>query len=127
MGLEVIFCRDRNSLRHESIRSDLTGIIFDDMQINQFTREEMIHMFDVENLSQIRVLYGEVNIPPKVSRIFTTNCLSRIFGYSNILLVPKELTRRVTIVEVSKPLQINYNITVNNNKYENCIINTTKN
>lgn len=68
----VIFVRERQALK-EFRGKFHSGIIFDDVDPNDFTREELIHMFDVENESSIRVLYGNVTIPAGVERVFTTN------------------------------------------------------
>lgn len=117
MGRELIFCRDRNSLRNESIRTGLSGIVYDDVHLNDLSREEIIHMLDVENTSHIRVLYGVVTIPAGIPRIFTTNDANRVLrpGYS--MKVPKEIMRRVTLVNVKESLQLNVNfvnVTINN-------------
>jgi len=125
MGREVIFCRDKNSLRYESIRTDLSGIVYDDMNLSDFSREEIIHMFDTENISQIRVLYGLIMVPPGVPRIFTTNDPYRVLGSWPYGRTPTEILRRVALVDVKKPvyqLNLNFNITnviINNKKIQN--------
>ena len=117
MGLTPVFCRDRNSLRHESIRGDKTGIIYDDLHISDLSREEIIHIMDTENSTHMRVLYSVVEIPANVPRIFTTNDLNRVLKPRFSVDIPKEIMRRVTLVNVEKPLQLNVNInvTINNN------------
>ncbi len=64
--------RDINALGHQSITPD-TGLIFDDLSLKYESREVKIHHFDIENESQIRVLYKVVIIPKGTPRIFTTN------------------------------------------------------
>lgn len=115
MGRDVIFCRDRNSLRYESIRADRSGIVYDDVNLSDLSREEIIHMLDTENISHIRVLYGLVSVAPGVPRIFTTNDVNRILNTTYLSRVPKEITRRVTLVNVEESLKLNVNVNVSVN------------
>lgn len=55
MNLEVIFIRDINALGKLDIGENV-GLIFDDISLHNRTREELIHLFDLENHSQLRVL-----------------------------------------------------------------------
>lgn len=48
-------------------------IIFDDFDFRGKSREEVIHMIDVEDESQINVKHSMVCIPPGTRRIITTN------------------------------------------------------
>lgn len=115
MGRDVIFCRDKNSLRFESIRSDLSGIVYDDMNLSELSREEIIHFLDTDNHSQIRVLYGVVLMPVGVPRIFTTNDVNRIIGTFSFTRTPVEIRRRVSLVDIEKPLyQLNLNLNITN-------------
>ena len=55
MNLDVIFIRDINALGKLEIGENV-GLIFDDISLHGRTREELIHLFDIENHSQLRVL-----------------------------------------------------------------------
>ena len=61
LGRKYLLIRDKNVLGHHSITSD-TGLIFDDLSLKNESREVKIHHFDIENESQIRILYKVVII-----------------------------------------------------------------
>lgn len=103
MGYETILVRDINALGNLQIREDL-ALLFDDISLANRTREEKIHIFDTENISQIRVLYGVAVIPAGIPRAFTTNKLDRVIGSMDLDEVPKEIVRRITAVNIEEPL-----------------------
>jgi hypothetical protein len=82
------------------------ALLFDDISLANKTREEKIHIFDLENTSQVRVLYGIAIIPAGTPRAFTTNKLDRVIGSINLDEVPKEIDRRITAVNIEEPLKI---------------------
>lgn len=71
-GKKTIFIREKEELKNfrESYHD---GIIFDDVDVSTMSREELIHLFDQDNPSTIRILYRSVRIPAKVEKVFTTN------------------------------------------------------
>lgn len=71
-GKRAIFIREKEELKNfrESYHN---GIIFDDVDVSTMSREELIHLFDQDNPSTIRILYRSVRIPAKVEKVFTTN------------------------------------------------------
>ena len=97
--------RDINVLLNYDI-TEGTAIIFDDISLNSKTREEKIHFFDLENTSHVNVKFGYATIPGGTPRIFTTNDLYNIIGEKNSCHVPKELIRRLLLVNIDKPLKI---------------------
>lgn len=50
------------------------GIVFDDISINHLAPTVAIHLLDWELPRTIKVLYGSINIPAKVRKIWTSNC-----------------------------------------------------
>lgn len=83
-GVQFAFVRNKESLK-EFRNNFHKGIIFDDLDTENFTREELIHLFDVDNESQIRILYGYVTLPPKLFKIFTTNSPTKFLRNDNAL------------------------------------------
>ena len=49
------------------------GIVFDDMNFNDWSREEQLHIVEQEVPKSIRILYGTKRIPAHTKKIFTTN------------------------------------------------------
>ena len=97
MQMNWLFIRDLNGLKsldpeyHEVV-------IFDDVTVQDFDRERLIHLFDTNNPSEIRVLYGIVVITEDIKRVFTTN---------NVLQFTQNddaLKRRTLRVEISNRL-----------------------
>lgn len=95
-GIRYLFVRDIQGLKdfHSSIQK---GIIFDDLNLREMERETLIALFDVENSSDIRILYKSVKIPAETLRIFTTN---RPQDY----LKEEALNRRILSVKADKQL-----------------------
>lgn len=50
------------------------GIVFDDISINHLAPTVAIHLLDWELPRTIKVLYGSINIPAKVRKVWTSNC-----------------------------------------------------
>ena len=71
-GKRIIFVREKEGLK-DFKESFHTGIIFDDIDADAFTREELIHLFDQNNPSTVRILYRNIRIPAKTEKVFTTN------------------------------------------------------
>ena len=105
MGYNTTLVRDINALGNLQMREDL-ALLFDDISLAKRTREEKIHIFDTENTSQIRILYGVAIIPSNIPRAFTTNKLDRVIGSIDLNEVPKEIARRVHLVNIDKSLII---------------------
>jgi hypothetical protein len=127
MGRDVIFCRDRNMLRNESISSETSAILFDDLSMSHLSREEIIHMLDIENISHVRVLYAVVYIPAFVPRIFTTNDINRVLKPVVSFHIPQEILRRVTLVRIDQPLQLHLNINLTIDNFSPPKLKSTKN
>jgi hypothetical protein len=79
MNLETLLIRNVHAFKDVRIGAD-TALLFDDVSLVNKTREELIHYFDLENGSQLRVMYGTIDIPPGTPRAFTTNDISRVIG-----------------------------------------------
>lgn len=93
--IPFIFIRERQGLRLFS-KDIHGGIIFDDIDLDDFSREELIHLFDHENPSQIRVLYGSVTLPADLKKIFTTNQPNKFN------LQDRAVLRRITPVHIKE-------------------------
>jgi len=102
MNLETLLIRNVHAFKDVRIVAG-TALLFDDISLVDKTREELIHYFDLENGTQLRVMYGTIDVPPGTPRAFTTNDITRIIGSGSI---PTEITRRITIVHVSKSLKL---------------------
>jgi hypothetical protein len=102
MNLETLLIRNVNALKDVRIETN-TALLFDDISLAGKTREELIHYFDLENGTQLRVLYSIVDIPPGTPRAFTTNRINRVIGS---VPVPAEIARRITIVSVPESLKL---------------------
>ena len=111
MGYNTTLVRDINALGNLQMREDL-ALLFDDISLAKRTREEKIHIFDTENTSQIRILYGVAIIPSNIPRAFTTNKLDRVIGSIDLNEVPKEIARRVTAVNIEEPLPLKLRLTI---------------
>ena len=98
MGLDFILVRDLNELRAKNIHSGM-GLILDDLDTSNKSRESLIHLLDNENSSQIRILYGIATIPAGTRKIFTTN-----YPESYTMGGKTELIRRMTLVKIKKSL-----------------------
>jgi len=97
LGMEYVLIRDLNGLKKFDPLIH-RAVIFDDLDVSDRSREELIHLFDVENESDIRILYQSVQIPAFLVRIFTTN------NHRAMTRNEKSLERRLDIVQVEKPL-----------------------
>jgi hypothetical protein len=91
---KYIFVREMNALKNLEVGfHDL--IIFDDINTADFTREQLIHLFDTKSESQIRVLYGSAVIPEGTVRIVTTNILGQYTRQD------AAITRRLMIIPIT--------------------------
>jgi len=89
--------REKNFLKNVVFNKH-TLLIFDDLNVKSLSREESIHIFDSEEISQVRILYGFVIIPAGTNKIFTSNCIK---DYN---LKDKAINRRVISVNIEKSL-----------------------
>ena len=96
LGLKTLFVREKEALK--KFGSYHKAIIFDDLNLSKFEREELINLTDMDNNSQVRCLYGTVFIPARTLKIFTTNLIDPYLAYGKVI------TRRVLIVEIPKLL-----------------------
>lgn len=70
------------------------GIILDDFNLDGWSREEIIHLFDCENDTTIKCRYSDATIPEGTARIMTTNkSWVELFGHLPTLT---GIERRVT-------------------------------
>lgn len=97
-GTPPLLCRNKNKLAfHEGSQQ---GIIYDDMNFSKWSRENALHIMDVENDSDIRILFGIYSVPAGTPQILSTNQ-----GYHQVfpeeLLGQNELTRRVCWCDLS--------------------------
>lgn len=69
-GKPALFCRNLNKLK---FRDAGQAFILDDMNFHNIGRTKMIALTDIENESDIRVLFGMHTIDAGTPRIFTTN------------------------------------------------------
>lgn len=72
-------------------------LIFDDLKMTEMDREEYISLFDMEESSTIRVLYGEVTLDSHTPRIFTLNFLN------SLIKTDPALSRRCVLCEIKEP------------------------
>lgn len=76
-------------------------IIFDDIGLGNMNRENIISLMDVENLQDIRVLFGIVSIPAGTRRIFSCNSLQNLLGDK---IEDDAIRRRMSEVYFDEPL-----------------------
>lgn len=100
LGLKYVIIRDVNALSGLSSALYDAAIIFDDLDVENISDPMLIHLYDVENVSQIRVLYGTAEITPLNTRIFTTNFPT------DFTRNKKALLRRLELVEVPRNLYV---------------------
>lgn len=102
MNFDTVFIRDINALKEldEGIKNP--ALLFDDISLCGKTREQKIHFFDLENTSQLRILYAIVDIPKGTPRVFTTNKVENLIGIE----APEEIMRRVHLVRIDESLMI---------------------
>lgn len=82
------------------------GIIFDDFCLEGMKKQDMIHLFDLENARTIDVKFSQARIPCKVERIFTSNeKLEKFLGYKQMGDVPHELMRRIVACVIDKDMR----------------------
>ena len=94
--LKSLFIRSKHALKEFKVGFH-EAILLDDINPDEFTREELIHLSDSENDSQIKILYGYASIPARTVRIITTNRIEAYLKYGDVI------KRRVTKVEIIKP------------------------
>lgn len=102
MNLNTIFVREMNAMKELGTGIKNPALLFDDISLSKKTREEKIHILDLENTSQLRILYAITDTPSGTPRVFITNKLEDIIGVT----APKEIKRRVYLVNVDKSLII---------------------
>jgi len=95
-NLNSIFIRNKHALKGFSPDAH-QAILFDDIDPDEFTREELINLLDTESESQIKILYAYVAIPPKTVRIVTTNRLKSYTKHGEVV------SRRIIPVHIEKP------------------------
>lgn len=64
------FCSNLNKLKYRDAHQP---IIFDDMNFRLLSREKTIHLLDIENDRDIRILFGIHTIEAGTMRVITTN------------------------------------------------------
>jgi hypothetical protein len=99
--------RDINKLKDIDLNKKVF-LVFDDVDVSKLSREEKIHITDLEYDSDMRVLYGVRTIRKGTPRVFTLNYLSKLVKDET------EILRRIVKVLVDKPVFINnLNVTIN--------------
>ncbi len=68
----ALFVRNLNALK-DWRHGTHNGIIYDDIDWSNFSREKILHILDVESDSQIRILYGIATVRAGTPRIITSN------------------------------------------------------
>lgn len=111
MNFNYILVRDINALKYYD-PSQHRGIIFDDLDVTCVEREKLIHMFDLEEDSDIKILYATVRLEAGVPRIFTTNNVSRYVRND------RALERRVNVVRIENPI---YKLVEDSTFNSNCL------
>lgn len=98
LGKKYMIVSDINDLK-EFHNSDFNAIIFDDLNLENLTREQIVHLVDVEEDRHIRVLYGTARVPSSTSKIFTLNYINPLTRNND-----RAIVRRVQICKISKPV-----------------------
>lgn len=99
MGFEFLMVRDLNGL--SKFKPTIhKAIIFDDLDVTDMSREQIIHLFDNEEKSEIRILYQVINIPAGTVKIFTTNTPSAFH------INDPAVRRRMMSVEIRDPMYL---------------------
>lgn len=75
-----------------------TVLIFDDMDFKHLPRTSQIHLCDQEQERAIHCRYSIAIIPPKTTKIFTTN----EYDGNCVNIADKAIKRRVTIINLTK-------------------------
>jgi hypothetical protein len=75
-GLKPLLVRNINSLKF--LKKINKSIIFDDVDFEKFSSEELIHLFDKTHNSDIKILYQIVTIDKNIVKAVTKNTLSSI-------------------------------------------------
>ena len=112
MNFDTFLVRDINALANKQIEEN-TALLFDDISLSNKSREEKIHIYDLENNSQIRVLYGIAYIPAGTPRAFTTNKIDRLVGTIDLSAMPEEIARRLVLIKVNNSLKISVKGNIN--------------
>lgn len=95
-GKRVLFVREIQALKDfEPGFHD--AIIFDDLNVSETPREQLIHLVDVDNASDLRLLYRGKRLPARIDKVFTTNTIS----YFNS---DAAVQRRVFIIHIPKSI-----------------------
>lgn len=94
----------------KQLSPDHDGIVFDDMSFKHWPIESVIHLLDYEITRDINVRYGTVNIPAKITKVFTHNTSNPFYDEANVDDAQKEaIERRLSRVHVLGSLiNINY-------------------
>lgn len=69
-GIKPIFCRNLNKL---AFRESKQPIVYDDMNFAAISRSKTIALLDIENDSDLRILYGIHTVEAYCPQVFTTN------------------------------------------------------
>ena len=94
---KYVFIREINGLK-DFQREFHELIILDDINPGKLGREELIHLFDVQSDSQIRILYNSILIPEGTVRILTTNMVGQFLKFD------EAVTRRLSLVPITNLL-----------------------
>lgn len=75
------------------INSDTQSIVFDDMDFAHWPRTAQIHLVDQDLPRSVNVRYGTVNIPARITKIFTAN----VYPFSRM---EPAIDRRITLIDL---------------------------
>jgi Geminivirus Rep catalytic domain len=95
-GKRVLFVREIQALKdfEDGLHN---AIIFDDLNVSEFPREQLIHLVDIDNSSDLRLLYRGKKLPAHIDRVFTTNTLSHFVR-------DEAVRRRLYVIHVSESI-----------------------
>lgn len=102
LELNLVLVTHKEGLRNFN-RDVHSMILFDDVNPMDFgSREQLIAVLDTEHLRSIRILYRDVEIPPHVIKVVTTNNKTSWLRWDG--KADRALERRVKNVSINKPL-----------------------
>lgn len=107
MKIPFLMVRDLNGLSRFD-PAEHRGLIFDDLDLGEKSREELIHLYDMEENSDIRILYRVVVLQAGIPRIFTTNEIHQFLRNETALkrrAQPVEVAERMFKLSTGKPIR----------------------
>jgi hypothetical protein len=105
-----ILITDINALK--DLKASNKALIFDDIDWSNISRETKIHLLDKNRPANIKIIYQSVKIPSSIVKAVISNNPGDLI---NIFDKDEAIDRRISHVEISKPIftQVNQKITIN--------------